>query len=99
MRRYSFMLLCFVVLTTCLPTQAQKIAGAAKAAKGSGDMAPSHIVKVDTPFTEEMGNRAMLDKNDPQLSPDGVQGSEGLASTECLLAETIANKTFDNRDH
>ncbi|HTD23070.1 MAG TPA: hypothetical protein VK738_10475 [Terriglobales bacterium] len=98
MRRYSFMLLCFVVLTTCLPTQAQKIA-AAKAAKGSGDMAPNHIVKVDMPFTDQMADQAGLDKNKPQLSSDGVQGSGGLASTECLLAETIANETFDNRDH
>ena len=99
MHRYNFILLYLVVLTTCLSAQVQKNTGTARAAKGAKDTTPNHPVEIDNPFTDEMANQAMLDKNNPQLSPDGVPGSEGLASTECLLAETVANKTFDNRNH
>jgi hypothetical protein len=61
------------------------------AASGS---TPHVKVDVNQPFTQEMGDNSGLDKDKPQLSSDGLHygtDSDGqkLASTECLIDETI----------
>jgi hypothetical protein len=67
------------------------------AAQGSSSGSTHVTIAVDRPFTQHMADRAGLDPNNPQLSSNGVQsgeiGSGGtqqkLASSECLLAETL----------
>jgi len=66
---------------------------ALKAAKKSAGASTHVTISVDEPFTQEMADRAGLNPNKPDLSSDGVQSGENLASSECLLAETLIMKT------
>jgi hypothetical protein len=79
------------LLTLSVLASAQTPNSKLHATKGT---TPHVAVDVDQPFTQEMGNNAGLDKDHPEFSTDGLhygKDSEGhaVASTECLLSETI----------
>jgi len=67
-------------------------AQSAKTLKAAAGVTPHTTVEIDRPFTEEMADNAALDPRNPQLSGDGVRSdasSQKLASSECLLFETL----------
>jgi len=74
-----------------LPGQAKS--ASLRPAKKSSGASPRATISVDQPFTQKMADRAGLNPQRPELSSDGVRSGEDLASSECLLAETIIMKT------
>lgn len=90
-------LLCFVafVIFACtLPNAFGQTQGTGLRAAKKSSGASTHVtISIDQPFTQEMADRAGLNANKPDLSSDGVQSGENLASSECLLAETLIMKT------
>lgn len=60
-----------------------------KPAKNSSGASTHVTINVNQPFTQEMAKRAGLDPTQPRLSSDGVLSGDNLASSECLLAETL----------
>jgi hypothetical protein len=74
-----------------------KGAGLKAAKKNSG--ASTHVtIKVDQPFTQGMADRAGLNAAQPGLSSDGLRSGDNLASSECLLAETLIAKSNEFSD-
>lgn len=67
------------------PASAKSLTPAKKSSGASTHM----TINVDQAFTQQMAKRAGLDPAQPELSSDGLQSTENLASSECLLAETL----------
>lgn len=90
-------LLCFVafVIFACtLPNAFGQTQGTGLRAAKKSSGASTHVtISVDQPFTQEMADNAGLKPDKPDLSSDGVRSEGNLASSECLLAETLIAKT------
>src|SRR5260221_11624248 len=91
--RMLLLLMVFVISACALRNASGQTPGPAlKAAKKSSGASTHATIRVDQPFTQDMAARAGLNPSKPELSSDGVRLAENLASSECLLAETLIAK-------